>query len=146
MSSFVLDTSIAMKWFLEDEDDRDYSLNVLQAMTDQFRPVVPWLWYYEIANNLVIQVRRKRVLYDSVASYLTIIGDMPIDIDKPARSSILQLPYLAHQHGTVMSPQLSTTPAGGRRWLDDTGRCFRCVGVRRGSSNFQVGRIVPIHR
>lgn len=29
MSSFVLDTSIALKWFLGDEDDRTYCLAIL---------------------------------------------------------------------------------------------------------------------
>ena len=32
---FVLDTSIALKWFLEDENDRDYSLAILEAIADR---------------------------------------------------------------------------------------------------------------
>ena len=59
MSSFVLDASIALKWFLEDESDRAYSQNILQAITDEYRPIVPWLWYYEIANAILTQVKRK---------------------------------------------------------------------------------------
>ena len=30
MSAFVPDTSIALKWFLEDENDRAYSLAILR--------------------------------------------------------------------------------------------------------------------
>ena len=41
MGSFVLDTSIALKWFLEDESERAYSLAILEAITDNYRPVVP---------------------------------------------------------------------------------------------------------
>jgi hypothetical protein len=36
MGAFVLDTSIALKWFLEDESDRAYSLAILEAITDDY--------------------------------------------------------------------------------------------------------------
>ncbi len=62
MAAFVLDTSIALKWFLEDESDRAYSPAILKAITDDYRPAVPWLWYYEIANTILTQVRRKRIV------------------------------------------------------------------------------------
>jgi predicted nucleic acid-binding protein len=98
MSAFVLDTSIAMKWFLEDEDDRSYSLAVLGFITDEFRPVVPWLWYYEVANNLLVQVRRKRLEFEKLSLYLATLDEMAIDVDEPDSSAILQLPYLARQY------------------------------------------------
>jgi predicted nucleic acid-binding protein len=79
----VLDTSIALKWFLEDESDRAYSLEILNAITDDHRPTVPWLWYYEIANAILVQVRRKRVVLEKALVYLSIIDDMVIDIDPP---------------------------------------------------------------
>lgn len=99
MSSFVLDTSIALKWFLEDEDDREYSLAILQSITDEYRPMVPWLWYYEVANNLLVQViHRKRILFEQAAMYLSILDEMVIDIDPPDSSAILRLPYLARDY------------------------------------------------
>jgi hypothetical protein len=64
MGSFVLDTSIALKWFLEDESDRAYSLAILEAITDNYRLVVPWLWYYEIESTILVQVRRKRIVFE----------------------------------------------------------------------------------
>ena len=69
MSSSVLDTSIALKWFLEDENDRAYSLAILGVLSDEYRPVVPWLWYYEMANVLLIQVHRKRVAFEDVRAF-----------------------------------------------------------------------------
>jgi predicted nucleic acid-binding protein len=69
VSAFVLDTSIALKWFLEDENDRAYSLDILRSLSDEYRPVVPWLWYYEIANVLLIQVHRKRVVFEEVEAF-----------------------------------------------------------------------------
>ena len=41
MSAFVVDTSIALKWFLEDEEDRADSLNILKGISETNRPVVP---------------------------------------------------------------------------------------------------------
>jgi hypothetical protein len=52
VSAFVLDTSIALKWFLEDENDRPYSPAILGSLSAEYRPIVPWLWYYEMANVL----------------------------------------------------------------------------------------------
>ena len=66
MSAFVLDTSIALKWFLEDENDRVYSMAILRSLTDEYRPIVPWLWYYEMANVLLIRVHRKRLVFEEV--------------------------------------------------------------------------------
>jgi predicted nucleic acid-binding protein len=98
VSAFVLDTSIALKWFLEDENDRAYSLAILGSLSAQYRPVVPWLWYYEVANVLLIQVHRKRIVFEEVKAFLSLIGEMAIDIDAPEKRTILELPYLARAH------------------------------------------------
>lgn len=47
MSDLVLDASLAPQWFLEDEADRQYGLNVLASMSNK-RAVVPILWFYEV--------------------------------------------------------------------------------------------------
>ena len=73
MASFVLDTSIALKWFLDDESDRAPRLLILQSISDIRRPVVPYLWFYEVANTLLVQVRRKRIDFNDATEYLNII-------------------------------------------------------------------------
>lgn len=98
MSAFVLDTSIALKWLLEDENDRDYSLTILRSLSEEHRPIVPWLWFYEIANVLLIQVHRKRIAFDDMKAFLSLIGELAIDIDPPDKLAILQLPFLAREH------------------------------------------------
>ena len=97
MSAFVLDTSIALKWFLEDENDRAYSLAILGSLSVEYRPIVPWLWYYEIANVLLTQVHRKRIVFEEAEAFLSLIGEMAIDIDVPDKRAILNLPYLARE-------------------------------------------------
>jgi len=60
MAAFVLDTSIAREMvFWKTRSDCAYSLAILKAITDDYRPAVLWLWYYEIANTILTQVRRK---------------------------------------------------------------------------------------
>jgi predicted nucleic acid-binding protein len=86
VSAFILDTSIALKWFLEGETDRDYSLHILRSLSAEYRPIVPWLWYYEIANVLLIQVHRKRVAFEEVKAFLSLIGEMAIDVDEPDKA------------------------------------------------------------
>ena len=98
MAAFVLDTSVALKWLLEDENDRANSLAILKTITDEHRPTVPWLWYYEIANTILTQVRRKRIALENAVAYLNLIGEMLIDVGPPSSSSILQLPHLAQKH------------------------------------------------
>jgi predicted nucleic acid-binding protein len=89
VSAFVLDTSIALKWFLEDENNRAYSVTILRSLSDEYRPIVPWLWYYEMANVLLIQVHRKRVVFEEVKAFLSRIGEMAIDVDAPGKLAIL---------------------------------------------------------
>jgi predicted nucleic acid-binding protein len=47
VSEFVLDASVVLQWFLEDEADRGYSLVVLESLAEK-RAVVPSLWFYEV--------------------------------------------------------------------------------------------------
>ena len=60
MNDFVLDASLALQWFLEDEADRKYSLAVLSSLSGK-SAVVPLLWFYEVGNGLVMAQRRKRI-------------------------------------------------------------------------------------
>ncbi|HEY6766356.1 MAG TPA: hypothetical protein VI386_16485, partial [Candidatus Sulfotelmatobacter sp.] len=49
MSDFVLDASLALQWFLEDEENRKYSLAVLASLGEK-RALVPLLWFYEVGT------------------------------------------------------------------------------------------------
>jgi predicted nucleic acid-binding protein len=96
--AFVVDTSVALKWFLADEDDRASSLVLLKSISDSNRPVVPWLWFYEIGNALTTAARRKRIAFEQVEEILQMLGQMPIDIDQPDRADLLGLVHLARKH------------------------------------------------
>ncbi len=98
MSDFVLDASLALQWFLEDEADRKYSLGVLASLTEK-RALVPVLWCYEVGNGLLMAYRRKRISLDQVDGYLTRLKALPIDAAQPNPSEIFALLALAHKHG-----------------------------------------------
>jgi predicted nucleic acid-binding protein len=98
MASFVLDASLALKWFLEDEEDRAGSIAVLKSISDRNRPLVPWLWWYEVGNGLTMALRRKRIVVEQVESFLELLGAMPIATDTPSRAIALALPGLARRH------------------------------------------------
>jgi hypothetical protein len=53
VSDFVLDASLALQWFLEDEENRKYSLAVLASLSEK-RALVPLLWFYEVGNGLLM--------------------------------------------------------------------------------------------
>ena len=63
MSDLVLDASLALQWFLDDESGRDYSLAVLTSLAEK-RALVPLLWFYEIGNGLLMAHRRQRVSFE----------------------------------------------------------------------------------
>ena len=94
MSDLVLDASLALQWFLEDETDRQYGLAVLTSLSEK-RAVVPFLWFYEIGNGLLMAHRRKRISADQIDGFLTRLKALPIDVAQETPSEILKLPALA---------------------------------------------------
>ena len=69
MNDIVLDASIALQWFLEDETDRKYSLEILASLAEA-RAIVPSLWFYEVGNGLLMAHRRKRIMLDQIEGFL----------------------------------------------------------------------------
>ena len=97
MNDLVLDASLALQWFLEDEADREYSLAVLASLSRK-RAVVPLLWFYEVGNGLLMAQRRKRIRPPQVQEFLTRLRVLPIDATEQTASEILALPALAQTH------------------------------------------------
>jgi predicted nucleic acid-binding protein len=97
VTDFVLDASLAIQWFLEDEVDREYSLSILAGLAES-RAFVPLLWFYEIGNGLIMACRRKRVSVEQVRGFLKRLSPLPIyPVDQPA-AELLDLPSLAFAH------------------------------------------------
>lgn len=77
--SFVLDCSMAVAWFFEDETNR-----YAQAVEDSLPTVtaiVPSLWALEVANALLAGERRKRATEATVTTFLELLAALPITLD-----------------------------------------------------------------
>ena len=74
----VIDTSVAIAWFMPDE--RDLGTELLDLVTEN-GAIVPSLWPLEIANALLVAVRRKRIFRAHCARALQSLGRLPIEID-----------------------------------------------------------------
>lgn len=101
MSEFVLDASIALKWFLEDETDRRYSLEVLSSLSED-SAIVPILWFYEVGNGLLMAHRRKRISSDQIENFLIHLKTLPIEVAQQFSPEILELPALAKAHNLTI--------------------------------------------
>jgi predicted nucleic acid-binding protein len=97
VSDLVLDASLALQWFLEDESGRQYGLSVLASLSSK-RAVVPILWFYEVGNGLLMAQRRKRITFDQVDGFLTRLKALPIDAAQQVPTEILELPAIAQKH------------------------------------------------
>ncbi len=98
MSDFVLDASLALQWFLDDEGDRKYSLSVLAALSEK-RATVPILWLYEVGNGLLMAYRRKRISLQQVEEFISRLKALPIDVAEQNIADIFGLPAFAAAHG-----------------------------------------------
>ena len=58
MTRFVLDASVALRWFLEDPVPA-YSTRVKHLIINGARVLVPALWHLEMANGLAVAERRR---------------------------------------------------------------------------------------
>ncbi|HLJ96197.1 MAG TPA: type II toxin-antitoxin system VapC family toxin [Gemmataceae bacterium] len=76
---FVLDGSITLAWFFEDEVDA-YAESVEDALASA-AAVVPALWPLEVANGLLMGERRKRTTEAKVTQFLALVTTLPISID-----------------------------------------------------------------
>jgi predicted nucleic acid-binding protein len=82
VTPFVVDTSVAMAWYFEDEAT-DQTAAVLDLLTER-EAVVPTLWFFEISNVLTIACRRQRTTEAHATRFLELLAALPILADSRA--------------------------------------------------------------
>lgn len=122
MSEFVLDASLALQWFLEDESDRKYSLEVLASLSEN-RAHVPVLWFFEVGNGLLMAHRWKRISFEQIDGFLKRLKALPINNTQQSPSEILELPSLARK---LRPHELRRGLFGGRNETDTATSYDRC--------------------
>ena len=85
-NAFVLDASVALGGFFEDEQD-DYSIAVWRSMVDA-QPIVPALWHLEMGNILSRALRAGRIsaaALEACWQRLALIGLQSLPVEGEAR-------------------------------------------------------------
>lgn len=77
--TFVLDGSITLAWFFEDEADA-YAEAVEDSLTEA-SAIVPSLWPLEVANAALVGERRKRTTEAKVTQFFSLLKSLPISTD-----------------------------------------------------------------
>ncbi len=81
MKSFVLDCSVTVAWFFEDEFS-EYSELVRQALLNEGTTAIsPSIWPAEVSNVLFQAERRKRITAEKVNQALRVLSQLPISVD-----------------------------------------------------------------
>lgn len=96
---FIADASVGLAWVVPAQ---------ASAATDQLldnvaggRPlVVPSLWPFEVANALLVLLRRKRILAEERRQALDALGHLPLVVDDEGpRVAFRRISELAAEHG-----------------------------------------------
>ena len=99
---FVLDCSVTMAWFFDDEAS-EVTDELLDVLNRDGRAVVAAHWALEVGNTLIMAGRRKRTHVADSSHFLAILDAMPIETDLEttvkAHSATLAL---ARTHGLTL--------------------------------------------
>jgi predicted nucleic acid-binding protein len=98
MSLFVLDASVTLAWFFEDEVSA-YTSAVLESLR-RHQAHVPGIWPLEVVNVLLVGERRGRCTEARSSRFLGLLSVLPIHVMSVADMSIpADLLSLARRHG-----------------------------------------------
>jgi predicted nucleic acid-binding protein len=96
---FVADSSVGVAWAVPSQSSRatDDLLDRVSAGTPL---VVPALWSFEIANSLLVLLRRKKLLAPERERALRALARLPLVVDEEgARLALGTISELAGEHG-----------------------------------------------
>ena len=96
---FVADSSVGVAWAVHSQasDDTDQLLEDVAAGTPV---VVPTLWPFEVANSLLVLLRRKRILAPERDRALEALARLPFKVDDEGpRLALGRISELAAEHG-----------------------------------------------
>lgn len=98
MNRFVLDASVAVSWFFDDEAGENTAA-VLESLAD-WGAMVPSLWPLEVANVLLVAERRKRCSEAEAVRFIELLESLPITTDDATAQRAMHQTYqLAREYG-----------------------------------------------
>jgi len=90
MSALVLDTSVAVAWYLPEEFALEARAWQERLLAGQIELVVPGLHYWEFANVLRTYVRRSELAADLAAEIYSLHLEAPLEVVEPERGAVLR--------------------------------------------------------
>ena len=96
---FVADSSVGVAWAVHSQSS-DATDQLLEKVAAGTPLVVPTLWPFEIANSLLVLLRRKKLLAEERDRALDALGRLPIVVDdEGCRLAFGRTSELAAEHG-----------------------------------------------
>jgi predicted nucleic acid-binding protein len=80
--AFVLDSSVALAWLLQDEANE--RTDTLADRLEQENAHVPSIWSLEVGNALMNALRRKRISDGDFDNCISALSALPIEVDTTA--------------------------------------------------------------
>jgi predicted nucleic acid-binding protein len=87
MAAFVIDASATLPWCFADEATQSTNALLARLRTGE-EAIVPAHWPLEVANALLIAVRRRRISAEDAHQFLDDLEVLPIRVDTAGRSSL----------------------------------------------------------
>lgn len=98
MTPWIVDASLALTWYLDDEVNRAYGLSVLEALSER-ELRVPALFVYEMSNALVMAYRRNRISREELTEILAKLASFNFAVEDTTPDLFSMLAALALEHG-----------------------------------------------
>ncbi|MCU0578445.1 MAG: type II toxin-antitoxin system VapC family toxin [Desulfobacterota bacterium] len=89
MSAFVLDTSVAVAWYLDEVFSPSARIWQERMLNGKDRLIVPSLHYWEFANVLRTLVWRRELAEDLAREILDLHLEAPLETGEPDRKTVL---------------------------------------------------------
>ena len=80
MRRFVVDASVALCWYFEDQSSA-YTEAVFDRLAQGDQAVVPAIWPLEMVNGLVVAWRQKSIRTDQLEDFITDLKDLPAEVE-----------------------------------------------------------------
>lgn len=93
---FILDSSVAVAWFIEDE--KSTASKALGILKSEGTAIVPPLWLYEISNALATAQKRQRLPSWEINGILKDLFELNVEVDAhPAIDNLITISLIAQQ-------------------------------------------------
>jgi predicted nucleic acid-binding protein len=98
MAEFVLDASVAISWCFpgDPSEDTPYSRRILNELLMR-DALVPEIWAFEIANNIFVSHRKRRITEQQIAEFLDLLKALSIHVESQTLWRNVDLQSLARR-------------------------------------------------